>query len=140
MENIDWLGRKLKMEFEDINEQDSQAITYFNKLMERQENGSLVLSIDQLVSEVTKEIQSTVTTPATNNLYKVDPLSPLLNEKEKARLHTIVAKLLYLAMRTCPDILFPIAFLTTRVIMSTKQNELKLCRVLMYLDSTRDKI
>jgi len=52
--------------------------------------------------------------------------------------HSTVAKLLFLAKRTRPDILLPIQYLTTRVLHADVNDKLKLERVLKYLNSTRN--
>jgi hypothetical protein len=49
----------------------------------------------------------------------------------------MVARLLYLAKRTRPDILLTVSFLTTRVQAPTEQDMVKLERSLRYLNSTR---
>ena len=51
----------------------------------------------------------------------------------------MVAKLLYLAKRTRPDILMPVNFLCTRVQAPTMSDFIKLVRVLRYLYGTSDQ-
>ena len=59
------------------------------------------------------------------------------NIDESELFHTTVAKLLYLAKRVRPDLLTSVGFLSRRVRNSTKQDLLKLHRVLRYLNETK---
>ena len=73
-------------------------------------------------------------TPASVNLFDLRE-SPALNTDE---LHSRVAKLLYLAKRVRPDILTPVAFLSTRTRAPTADDQAKLNRVLRYINSTKE--
>jgi hypothetical protein len=54
-------------------------------------------------------------TPAGSDLFAVIDSAKLLVKSAQEDFHSRVAKLLYLAKRTRPDILLPINFLCTRV-------------------------
>ena len=54
-------------------------------------------------------------TVAPSNVFVVDEESMKLSEAQKAAFHNIVAKALYVAKRSRPDIAVAISFLTTRV-------------------------
>jgi hypothetical protein len=74
-------------------------------------------------------------TPAKSNLFKVDmSAKPIV---EKAKFHSLVAKLLYLGKRGRPDILLPVQYLCTRVKGPTVDDLNKLERVLGYLQLTK---
>jgi hypothetical protein len=75
-------------------------------------------------------------TPAHDKLFVVGA-SPPLDDAKRENFHSIVAKLLFMAMRTRPDILLAISYLTTRVQDANEDDEKKLNRVLAYLNSTR---
>jgi hypothetical protein len=96
------------------------------------------VTMEGYVEDLLKDsaVQGTVLTPATDQLFDVRE-SPALNEADKSRFHTLVAKLLYLAKRSRPDILLAVSFLTTRVTCSTVDDESKLTRVLKYLNGTQ---
>ena len=83
------------------------------------------------------KIQKTVTTPANNNLFKETKSTPLSSEKSK-ELHTIVAKLLYLATRVRFEILLAVNYLTTRVNKFNQGDWEKAQRILEYLNGTQD--
>jgi len=61
----------------------------------------------------------------------------VLDEKNRSKFHTIVAKLLYLSKRARPDILLAVSYLTTRVICATAGDVEKLLRCLEYLHKTK---
>jgi hypothetical protein len=75
--------------------------------------------------------------PANNDLFIVHTAEPL-KASDAREFHSLVAKALYLAKRSRPDILTAIGFLTTRVREPTEQDRQKLSRVLKYLNDTRE--
>lgn len=77
-------------------------------------------------------------TPAASYLHEFRASSPLLPASEARQFHTNVAKLLYLAKRTRPDVLLVASFLATRVREATEDDEKKLARALGYLRGTAD--
>ena len=62
----------------------------------------------------------------------------LLSDVERAKFHTVLAKLLYLAKRARPDILLATSNLTTRVARATEGDLEKLSRCLEYLNGSKD--
>ena len=82
--------------------------------------------------------EGTNATPASERLFSINPNSKLLNDAERERFHSIVAKILYLAKRTRPDVLLPIAFLASRVLVATAEDQDKLDRVINYINGTRE--
>jgi histone deacetylase 1/2 len=97
-------------------------------------------------------IIKTVTTPATNSLFQADninvPNNTYNNQQQiidinntvfdKIKFHRTVAQLLYLAKRTRPDILLSINYLCTKVQHPVAEDNLKLKRILEYLNGTRE--
>ena len=77
------------------------------------------------------------TAPADDNLFKIDNDSPLLNDKERERFHSLTAKLLYLSKITRPDILTCIAYLTNRVLDPRTDDWNKLAHTILYIRETR---
>eukprot|EP01033_Poteriospumella_lacustris_P011502 gene11502-8187_t len=78
------------------------------------------------------DVEGTSTSPAPRDLFTLRE-SPALDADDKARFHTMVAKLAYLAKRTRPDILTAISFLSTRVQEPNKSDADKLAKVMKYL-------
>ncbi len=77
-------------------------------------------------------------TVAPSNLFTVDEASVKLSDAQKTVFHNIVAKALYVAKRTRPDIAVAIAFLITRVREPDVQDWAKLSHLMEYLRSTLD--
>jgi len=92
--------------------------------------------IDDVLRLHGKQVREYVT-PAKQNIFEVRTMAEgaeLL--REKARFHSIVAKLLYLGNRGRPDILMLVQFFCTRVRNLTLDDERKLERILGYLRLT----
>jgi hypothetical protein len=70
----------------------------------------------------------------TPTYLRVNDAEPII---ERAKFHSVVAKLLYLGKRGRPDILLPVQFLCTRVKAPSVDDEKKLERVLGYLKLTK---
>jgi hypothetical protein len=77
-------------------------------------------------------------TPAGTDLFTVDPASTKLEEQDRERFHSIVAKVLYLAKRVRPDLLTTCTFLAGRVLFATEQDDRKLDRMMKYINSTME--
>ena len=83
------------------------------------------------------EVNKSASTPANNNLFKETDATPLSEEDAKT-LHSIVAKLLYLATRVRFEIMLAVNYLTTRVTKFTKGDWEKAFRILKYLHGSVD--
>ncbi len=99
------------------------------------ENGKVKITMNAYIKECIQfyDIKSKANTPATEDLLDVSK-GELLNEERRKRVHSGVAKLLYLSKRVRPEISFAVAFLCTRVLVATDVDEKKLMRVLQYLN------
>ena len=72
--------------------------------------------IDRLIKECPQELlKGNPTSPAANHLFEINPKCEKLSLVQADEFHHLVAELLYLVKRTCPDILLAVAFLCTRV-------------------------
>lgn len=102
--------------------------------------GRVKISMPGYINDVIEysEVTGLSRTPAGENLFDVDPISPLLDVDNANRFHTLVAKLMYLAKRVRPDLLCSVMYLATRVKAPTAQDLKKLNRVVKYLNSTRE--
>ena len=77
-------------------------------------------------------------TPAAGYLFSVTEDKEPISDELKAIFHTAVAKVLFLANRTRPDVLTAVSFLTKRVLYPTAEDWEKLSRLLSYLEATKD--
>ena len=96
--------------------------------------------LQESIDESGLNIVHEAATPAKGSLFDVDSESPLLEGEEFDTFQSVVAKLLYVAIRARLDMLLPVAFLCTRVTKSTKQDQMKLKRVLEYVKGSIDLV
>ena len=78
------------------------------------------------------DISGVARTPATNGLLDIRDV-PAVPEDRRAKFHSLVAKILYLAKRTKPECLTAVSFLATRVTKCTADDEEKLHRLVRYI-------
>jgi hypothetical protein len=79
--------------------------------------------LTEAIQESKMEINRVAPTPAKKNLFDVDASAAPLNQKERDIFHSVVAKLLYVALRARMDLLQAVIFLCTRVSKSTVQDQ-----------------
>jgi hypothetical protein len=98
------------------------------------------ISMEKYTEDLLKyfNVNTSCSDPAADHLFVIRPDVPKINLDKKELFHTGVAKCLYIAKRTRPDILLPISFLTTRVLAPDEDDWNKLHRVLKYLHKTRE--
>ena len=111
------------------------------KIRYTNENTAVITMKDYLREAITEsglEISKSASTPANRTLFEVDETAEPLGKHESEAFHSVSAKLLYVSLRARVDLLLPIAFLCTRVSKSTKQDLLKLKRVLEYIKGSMD--
>ena len=77
--------------------------------------------------------------PCNANLFQVDETSPRLDPTTAELFHRLVARLLFAAKRSRPDIQLSVAFLCSCVKNPTEEDYRKLGRVIGYIQKT-DKI
>jgi hypothetical protein len=116
--------------------------TYIGIDIDYSEKGNVKLSmkeyIQECIDEFPEDTSSPVTTLASNRLFDVDNDAIPLSEARSALFCQIVAKLLWVTKRVCPDIQLPIAFMSTRVTKSDEDDWKKLTRLLCYLHDSID--
>eukprot|EP00975_Prorocentrum_lima_P005592 1214074-Prorocentrum_lima.AAC.1 len=116
--------------------------------------GQVKISMKAMVEQVLQDYddvthRAAATTPATFNLFQVSQQEVgeveegrgeviLLSKTRREKFHSTVQKLLYMSKKARPDILTSVAFLTTRVLRPTYEDEKKLKRLLSYLHGTRE--
>ena len=131
----------LKKVYKTISIQRGKQLEYLGMRLNYEEKGKVKIDMINMIKEITSglpEDYTKATTPASTNLFKIDSEKALLGADDKKVFHSMVAKLLYVAKRTRPDVLTPVSFLTTRVQDPTEDDLKKLNHVLRYLKSTCD--
>ena len=95
--------------------------------------------IDQMVDECPEGLlKGNPASPVANHLFDINPDCEKLNSVDADEFHHFVAKLLYFAKRTWPNILLAVAFLCTRVKSPDQDVYKKLGQCLSYVQGTKD--
>jgi Reverse transcriptase (RNA-dependent DNA polymerase). len=94
--------------------------------------------LNEAIDAFPEEIKQTVSSPAADHLYTVNPNGKKLPEDRRECFHHIVAKLLYVATRARPDLQPTISFLTSRCAKADEDDWKKLRRLLCYIKQTID--
>ena len=132
----------LEAKFKTITLNEGSVVSYLGMsfFLDRK-NKQAKVTMEKYVEDVLQvcEVQGNSKTPASPELFFINPNSPSLSLDEKEFFHSLVAKLLYLAKRVRPDILTAISFLATRVKEPTAQDLEKLQRVCRYIRFTKSK-
>lgn len=105
-------------------------------------NTAVITMRDYLLESIEEsgmDIERESATPAKKNLFEVDSDAMRLSGDRAESFHSVVCKLLYVAIRARMDILLAVGFLCTRVSKSTVEDEVKLKRVLEYIKGSMDK-
>ena len=91
------------------------------------------------LSESNLNIVREAATPATRELFEVSEKATPLAGGRAVIFHSVVSKLVYVAIRARMDLLQAVGFLCTRVSKSTVEDEAKLGRLLEYIKDSIDK-
>jgi hypothetical protein len=136
---IEDLERYLRERFKEITVHDGYIHSYLGMTWDFGVPGEVKVTMKGYVEEVLKvsQVTGTVSTPASEQLFSTRDAT-LLQPVQKEEFHSIVAKMLYLAKRTRPDLLLPITFLTTRVQAPDEDDWSKLQRVMKYLNGSKE--
>jgi hypothetical protein len=137
-EDRHWVRSILTERYKKVSMEEGERLPYLGMTIVKREFGYELCMrsyINDVIKFYAKEKLREYIIPATNNLFSIDEKSEALVEKSK--FDSVVAKLLYLGKRGRPDILMPVQFLCTRVQAPTKQDQLKLERILGYLQFTK---
>ena len=130
---IDATLTELRARYKQINIHRGKVHSYLGMTFNFEDPVAAKITMEGYVDDYLKayDVTGTAVTPAINDLFKVSG-SPELSADEREKFHSQVAKLLYLAKRTRPNILTAIAFLSSRVSCATEADKRKLERVNKY--------
>ena len=132
--------RQLENLFEGSTVHRGSAHSYIGMLFDFSTPGKVHVEMDGYIDDFLAEydVKGSAPTPARSDLFVVDLDAELLDEATKDIFHSRVAKVLYCAKRSRPDLLTATSFLATRVQQPTVQDYGKLQRLLKYVNGTRD--
>jgi hypothetical protein len=139
---LTWLIDALKSSFDEVKGGVERDLSYLgmhvkNKIADSKVEVSMEGYEEELLNY--SKITGVRKTPATADLF-VTGHSSALNPGDLAHFHTMVAKLLYLSLRTRPQICVAVSYLTTRVTCANEGDMHKLNRVLMYINGTKNNV
>jgi hypothetical protein len=134
--NRKWVKDILERRYEKVMVTEGKCLLYLGMTVIKTAEGyevSMKSYIDDILEHYGKKLREYVT-PTKPNLFKLGGGKPVV---EKAKFHSMVAKLLYLGKQGRPYILLPVQFLCTRVKAPTTDDERKLEQVLGHLQLTK---
>ena len=139
---IEWLT-KTYGDIGEVKVTEGKRHHHLGMILDYTEEGSVKIDmcdyVNEMIEDFSEDLKGKVTSIASENLFKVDKASPLLNKDKAKEFHTTVAKALFLAKRARPDIQTTVAFLCTRVANPTNSDWNKLYRLMVFLQSTKDE-
>ena len=129
----------LENKYKDLTKHFGEHHDYLGCRFDFTKQGKVIITMKKYIEDIIKfyGVNKKATTPATVNILNIDKGIPLSNEHAE-RFHSAVARLLYLSKRVRPDIQFAVTFLCTRVSAPTDYDEMKLVRILQYLNNDHD--
>jgi len=95
---------------------------------------SVKINLDKIIGTTV----GTADTPCPNHVLAISEYEEVLTQDNAEKVHSMIAKLLYISKRTRPEISFVINFLCTRVQSLSVEDVVKLGRVLKYLNGTAE--
>ena len=133
-EMIESLCVGLKRKYGDMSRTDGPVVNYLGMVFDMRHPGEARVSMKGYVDDLLEgsDIPGVARTPATDGLFDIRDV-PAVSEDRRAKFHSLVAKILYLAKRTKPECLTAISFLATRVTKCTTDDEEKLQRLVRYI-------
>ena len=131
---IDDVIKHLGTKFKEVKEKNDSTMGYLGMRMEIKGEG-IYLDMDVYTKKILDDFGTvgSAPTPSTEDLFNDRDVIILDNDSRK-RFHSCVAKLLYLAKRTRPDILLTVSHLASRVSIANEDDQNKLQRLLRYLN------
>ena len=137
---IDVLCAGLSSKYGDVTRKDGPIVNYLGMVFDRSRSGEARVTMKGYVDDLLSGsgIPGVARSPATEGLFNVRE-KPTVAEERRAKFHSLVAKILYLAKRTKPKCLPATAFLATRVTRCTEDDEEKLRRIVRYIRESRGR-
>jgi len=135
---IDDLYGKLLAKYKEVTINREEQLKYVGMLFDYSVPGAVSITMPKFMDDLLMDaVPGEARTPASHDLFDIGESDRLSDEKRIA-FHSDTAKLLYLAKRIRPDLLFALSYLTTRVKEPTLRDQEKLDRVFKYVRYTKD--
>ncbi len=136
------IKRKLSDRFKRITQQTENDIVFLGMHIQKTRAGDIVVDQHAMIDELVKEykITDSSTTPAAVNILNQHISESNAPPNDAAfKYRSLNMKLLYLATRTRPDILFPTVVFATRSQNPSMVDYQRLFKILQYLNGTKVK-
>ena len=136
-----WLHKEIESRVEEATIEKGDDITWVGMQVTvtgRESTMQIELCQHKFIKDAVNEynVKTTVPTPATTNLYDIDPDSPLLSDQ---RIYmSAVATAAFAANRTVPQIKVAVHFCATRFGKATEEDWRKIMRVYSYLNRIKE--
>jgi hypothetical protein len=131
---------EFKTHFPDISVQRGDHLEYLGMAVDIDRSGQIRLrtqgKLEQIITD--GKISGNVATPSKPNLFNIDEHSPLLSKAKAKTFYSVVAKLMWIATRTRPDILVTVSALSSRTSNPNEDDFEKLLHLLKYINGTVD--
>jgi Reverse transcriptase (RNA-dependent DNA polymerase) len=138
--DIDWLTTELRKKYETATLNVGEVHSYLGQTFDFGVEGEVSVSMDGYIRDIldASHVKGYKATPAGVDLYDIDASLAVAESGDQDDFRSLVMRLMFLAQRARPDILTPVAFLSRRCGKCTSEDQGKLTRVLMYLNSWPD--
>jgi len=125
----------IEKEFGDCKRNTNKKITFIGMDFEMKNGGvSVKINLDKIIGTTV----GTADTPCPNHVLAISEDAEVLTQDNAEKVHSMMAKLLYISKRTRPEISFVINLLCTRVQSLSVEDVVKLERVLKYSKGTAE--
>jgi hypothetical protein len=133
---IDELISKLEGKYGKISHVQGRNLSFLGLKIIQSETGEIKVSQPGYVDEILSDLQTgSAVSPATRNILDDTSTSPAVNQSSYL---SKVMKLMYLATKSRPDLLFATSFLASKSSRPTQKDEQSVMRIYSYLAVTRD--
>ena len=132
----------LVAKFRKITEQPTNSLTFLGMKIQKLRNGDITVDQSTMIADILSEFGVTTTsiTPCTTNILNHHSASTMICSASIAKKYrSLNMRLLYLATRTRPDILFPTVVYATRSQNPTMVDYDRLTKIMEYLNGTTSK-
>jgi guanyl-specific ribonuclease Sa len=115
------------------------VVDYLGMTLDFRSKGEVKITMDNNINQILEECGVTKgrTTPAGEHLFDIREDDVRLDSDAKRVFHSIVCKVLFVAMRVKPECMTAVSFLTARVQDPGEDDQKKLYRLLGYLYQTK---
>ena len=141
---IDWLIEKLNEKYGKVSPltvQRGKKLEHLGMELDYSKKGKVSLDmqkhIQSILAAAASDMDGLAETPAASHLFQTRTDAKSMSREQADLFRTMVAKILFVACRSRPDLKLALAFLTTRVRNPDLDDHRKLARLVRYIRATR---